>query len=752
MRCVHRCCATSYPPGRLGTVARGARRRRCHNGHVVGQFLLSVALVLAALAAVAGPLGGMRRDPRLVRTARRAMFALAGVLLAAFGLAEIAFLRSDFSLNLVARNSSLDTPTFYKFTAIWSSQAGSLLLWVTMLAGYSALVLHAVRGRLEAVTAYAIGVLGIVALFFLGLLVFLESPFTVLANPPADGNGLNPLLRNEMMALHPPLLYAGYVGFSIPFAFAIGALVTRDTGPEWIRATRRSAMLAWTFLAAGLLLGSYWGYSELGWGGYWGWDPVENAALMPWLTGTAFIHSVMVQERRGRLRVWNVSLIIATFVLALTGTLLVRSGILQSVHAFGDSTLGLPFTVFVALVVLGSAALVVSRLDALRSPPRGTGLLSRETFFVLNNIALVGLCFVVFWGTFFPLIAEAVTGRRASVGPPWFAETTTPVGFVLVFLAAVGPLVVWRRTPARALLRALRFPVAVAAATVAGAIVLADAQASIAALALFALAALLLGVVVQEYARGARVAGRLHGRSTLASVPSAVALNPRRYGGYLVHAGIALLFAGAAASSAYESRADLRLEPGASATVDGYTVTYRRPTATVLDDPANTGATITLGAVVDVRKGDERFTLTPRRNYYASGDIASLGSTGRFFDGESTSEIAIDTALTRDVWAAVQPDTDVLRAAIDEADRRFANPSAETQIIILSALVERYARRSEAATIRLIVFPFVIWLYIGGVVVLAGAAVALSPRRRRRRGEAPAPLPAAEPAPEPVPA
>jgi len=717
---------------------------------VFGQLLLATALVLAVAAAVAGTLGGVRRDPRLVTGARRAMFALAGVLGAAFVLAEIAFARSDFSVSLVARYSSLDTPTFYKFTAIWSSQAGSLLLWVTMLAIYSALVLRAVRGRLTAATPYAIAVLASVAVFFLSLLVFVENPFAALAAAPADGNGLNPLLRNEMMALHPPLLYAGYVGFSIPFAFAIGALITRETGAEWIRATRRSAMLAWTFLAAGLLLGSYWGYSELGWGGYWGWDPVENAALMPWLTGTAFIHSVMVQERRGRLRVWNVFLIIATFALALTGTLLVRSGILQSVHAFGASTLGLPFTIFVAVVLIGSAALVVSRLDALRSPPRDTALLSRETFFLLNNVALVGLCFVVLWGTFFPLVSEAVTGTRASVGPPWFAETTTPIGFVLVFLAAVGPLVVWRRTPPRALLRALRFPAAAALVTVLAAVALADAQSSVAALALFALAALVLGVVAQEYARGTRVARRIHGGTVLANLRRAVALNPRRYGGYLVHAGIALLFAGAAASSAYDARGDLRLKPGASAELDGYTVTYRRPTATLLDDPANTGAAITLGAVIDVRKGDRRFTLSPRRNYYASADVAGLGATGRFFDGEATSEIDIDTSPTRDLWASVQPDMTVLRAAIDEANRRFANPSADVQAIVLAALVQRYERQSGTITLRLIVFPFVIWLYVGGVIVLAGAAVSLWPRGRRRREEAEEAAPVARR--EPVPA
>ena len=717
---------------------------------MIGSLLLGVALAVALFASVAGAIGGIRRDRRALEAARRAMFVLAALLAAAFSLAELAFVRSDFSLELVARNSSLDTPTFYKFTAIWSSQAGSLLLWVTMLGLYAALALRVLRGRLEAATPYAIGVLGALAAFFLALLVFVESPFALVADAPADGLGLNPLLRNEMMAFHPPLLYAGYVGFSIPFAFAIGALITRDTGPEWIRATRRSALLAWTFLAAGLLLGSYWGYSELGWGGYWGWDPVENAALMPWLTGTAFLHSVMVQERRGRLRVWNVSLIIATFVLALTGTLLVRSGVLQSVHAFGASTLGLPFTVFVATVLLGSAALVISRLDALRSQPQPGSLLSRETFFLLNNIALVGLCFVVLWGTFFPLIAEAVTGRRASVGPPWFAETTTPLAFVLVLLAAVGPLMIWRGTPLRALARALRLPFALAAATVAAAALLSDAESSAPALGMFGLAALLLGVVGQEYARGARVARRAYGGGPLRAVARAVALNPRRYGGYLVHAGIALLFAGAAASSSYDARADLRLEPGASARVDGYTITYRQPTATLLDDPSNTGAAITLGAVLDVRDGERRFRLAPRRNYYASADVGGLGSTGRFFDGSSTSEIDIQTDATRDLWVAVQPDLRVLRSGIEEADRRFADAPAETQLIILSALVERYRRSSETVIVRVIVFPFVMWLYAGGVVGLAGAALALWPRRRRATAAGSEPAPARARDPDPV--
>ena len=703
---------------------------------LVGQGLLTAGLALCIAIAVGAVYGARSASPHIVVLARRGVYVLAGILGVAFLLLQMAYLRSDFSIALVAQNSSSDTPTFFKSTALWTSQAGSLLLWVFLLALYSAVVLRSARGKLQRATPYAIAVLSALAAFFMLLIVVFEPPFATLTPSPVEGNGMNPLLRNELNAIHPPLLYAGYVGFAIPFAFAIGALITRETGPEWIRATRRYALAAWSFLAAGLLVGSYWGYTELGWGGYWGWDPVENAALLPWLTGTAFIHSVMVQERRGMLRVWNVSLIIATFVLALTGTFLVRSGILESVHAFGASTLGVPFLILIAVVVLGSVALVVRRVPDLQSTGRLESLLSREAIFLFNNLALVGLAFVILWGTFFPLISEAATGDRASLGTPWFEQYTTPLALVLALLAGLGPALAWGRISGGALRRALVIPLATAAVGVVAAVAFADAGRRPVAVVMFALVAFVVAVAVQEFGRGGAVVRRLHGLGWPRALLRLVAINRRRYGGYIAHVGIAVLFLGAAASSSFVQRADAQLEPGETTRVGAYSVTYRQPTATLFDDPARTGAAITLGAILDVRRGDRRFTLRPRRNYYPSRDVEGLGATGRFFGGESTTEVDLDVGPGRDVWAALQPDTASLASAIELADRRFAEPSAEVQGLILGALVERYRNRPGVATIRLIVFPLVVWLYVGGAMVLLGALIALSPRRWRRPASA----------------
>src|SRR6059058_2225344 len=432
----------------------------------IGSACLIVALFTAAYSAGAA-LYGARTDRRqYVVSARRAMYAIAGVLLLAMLLLEIAFVRSDFSFSLVQRYSSTDTPLFYKLTAMWSSQEGSLLLWATLLSVYSSVVLFVTRHRHRQIAPYANAVLGAISVFFLGLIVIGdENAFATLANPPAEGSGLNPLLRHPAMMFHPPCLYSGYVGFSIPFAFMVGALITRRTNADWIRSTRRFALIAWTFLGTGILLGALWSYTELGWGGYWAWDAVENAALMPWLVGTAFLHSVMVQEKRGMLKVWNASLIAATFVLSLLGTFLVRSGVLDSIHAFGASTLGTPFLIFIGIVAAGSVLLIVSRAPDLRSEARLDSLLSREAFFLLNNLVLVALCLVIFWGTFFPLISEAITGSKESVGPPFFNRATVPLALVLVALAGIGPLLTWRRVTAATLKRMLAVPLGVAGTT-----------------------------------------------------------------------------------------------------------------------------------------------------------------------------------------------------------------------------------------------------------------------------------------------
>jgi cytochrome c-type biogenesis protein CcmF len=700
----------------------------------VGSACLFVALLTALYAAGASLYGVRSGRGEFVVSGRRAVYCLAGLLVAAVAILQSAFLRSDFSYALVAEASSTDTPTFYKVTAMWATQDGSLLLWAVLLSVFSSAVLFLTRRSLREIAPYATAVLGVVAAFFLLLMVGWENPFDTLASPPAEGNGLNPLLRHPAMMIHPPLLYTGYVGFSIPFAFAVGALVTRRTGADWIRATRRFALVAWTFLGTGIMLGALWSYTELGWGGYWAWDPVENASLMPWLVGTAFLHSVMVQEKRGMLKIWNVSLICATFVLALLGTFLVRSGILDSIHAFGASTIGVQFLLFIGAAIAVSTALILSRLPELRSRARLDSLLSREAFFLLNNLVLVGLCVVIFWGTFFPLISEAITGNEASVGPPWFDRLTTPLALVLVLLAGVGPVLAWRRITWANLRRAFVVPLVALAAALVVLLAFTNAAESPTSLAMFCLVAFVLAVVGQEFWRGTAARRVMTGESPPRALARLAGRNRRRYGGYIVHAGIAVLFLGVAASSAFPDQRDVRLSPGESFRVGDYSVTYREPTARLDADRAGTGAPITFGAVLDVRKGKERFTLRPSRNYYPTQD-ATKGAIGRYFEGEANSEVDVRWGLRRDFWLAVRPDTGSLRGPIREANAKFGDAGPNVQAIVIAALAERYRQDPPPAAFRAIVSPLVAWIWIGGGIVVLGALVAAwpSPEARLRQ-------------------
>jgi cytochrome c-type biogenesis protein CcmF len=700
----------------------------------VGYACLVVGLltmVYAALAAVHGARSGQRQ---YVVSARYAFYCLAGLMALAVAILESAYLRSDFSYSLVAQNSSTDTPTFYKLSALWSSQAGSLLLWGTVLSVFSSIVLHTTRHRLQDIVPYATAVLAGITAFFLSLMVFYSSPFETLSPAPLQGNGLEPLLRNPAMMFHPPMLYSGYVGFTIPFAFCVGALIARRTDAEWIRATRRFALIAWTFLGVGIMLGALWSFSELGWGGYWAWDPVENASLMPWLVGTAFLHSIIVQEKRGMLKVWNVTLVVGTFVLALVGTFLVRSGVLDSIHAFGASTLGVPFLVFIGVVLIGSVVLVLSRLDDLRSEARIDSFFSREAFFLMNNLVLVGLCFVIFWGTFFPLISEAVTGTKASVGPPWFDRYTVPLALILVLLSGIGPVIAWRRVTLSAMRRVLVWPVAASALALVLLLTVTNAGASVLSLSMFVLAAFAVAVVVQEFTRGARARAAASGESFASALTKLVARNRRRYGGYIVHAGMALLFIGVAASSAFAHQRDVRLSPGQTAKVGGYTISYRKATAGIVSDRAGTGAPITFGAVLDVRKGGKHFVLDPSRNYYSTQDT-SKGMIGRFFAGEANSEIAMRWGIGRTVWTAIQPDLSGLGPAIAKADRLFGQANPNVQGVAIAAIVGSYTKNPPPALFRMIVSPFVAWIWIGGALGISGALIALwpSPEARRKR-------------------
>jgi cytochrome c-type biogenesis protein CcmF len=546
---------------------------------------------------------------------------------------------------------------------------------------------------------------------------------------PPEGVGLEPLLRHPAMAIHPPMLYTGYVFFAIPFAFAIGALVTRRLDAEWIRSTRRFALIAWAFLTVGILLGARWSYSELGWGGYWGWDPVENASLMPWLVGTAFLHSIMVQERRGMLKVWNVSLIVGTFTLALLGTFLVRSGVLDSIHAFGASTVGGWFLGLIVLVLAGSTALIVTRLDALRSERRIDSPLSREAVFLINNLLLVGLCFIVFWGTFFPLISEAVTGTRSSVGPPWFDRYTVPLAIGLVLMAGIGPLLAWRRVTFAQVRRLFAPPLAVSAATVVVLVAVTDAASSPSSLTLFAFAAFTITAIGLEYARAVRARRLVAPEAVPVALVSVMRRNRRRYGGYLAHVGVAVVLLGVAASSAFDTQRDVRLGPGETARVAGYDLRYVRPTSALSNER------ISFGAVLQVRKdGKPVGTLRPSRNYFPAA-AGSMGPLGRFFRGESTSEVGLDGGLTRDVWTAMQPDLRVLNPAIRAGNRLAEDLPPAAQAVMIQALTQRYVRSAPPATFRMIVSPMVTWIWIGGLIVLAGALISLwpSPLTARRR-------------------
>ena len=700
----------------------------------VGSACLTVALLTALYAAGASVYGAVSGRAQWVTSGRRAIYCVAALCVAAFAILETAFLRSDFSYKLVAEGSSTDTPTFYKVTAVWATQDGSLLLWATLLSLFASAVLFLTRRSLRDIAPWATAVLACVAGFFLFLMVGWENPFDTLAMVPEEGVGLNPLLRHPAMMIHPPMLYTGYVGFSIPFAFAIGALIARRPGADWIRATRRFALIAWTFLGTGILLGALWSYSELGWGGYWAWDPVENASLMPWLTGTAFLHSVMVQEKRGMLKVWNVSLICATFVLALLGTFLVRSGILESIHAFGASTIGVQMLVFIACVVALSAGLILARLPDLRTEARLDSLLSREAFFLLNNLVLVGLCLVVMWGTFFPLISEALTGTEETVGPPWFNRIVTPLALVLVLLTGIGPVLAWRRGTPRRLARILAAPAVVTFVALVALLALTEAGESVPSLVMFSFVAFVLAVVTQEFVRGGAARRVMTGESWPRAMVRLTGRNRRRYGGYLVHAGIAVLFLGVAASSAFMEQRDVRLSPGESIRIDDYEVTYREATARLGGDGSGTGAPISFGAVMDVRRGDQSFTLHPSRNYYSTGD-PSKGAISRFFEGEATSEVDVRWGLRRDFWLAVRPDLISLEEPIARADRQFSDSPGQVQAFVIRTLADLYREDPPPAAFRAIVSPLVAWIWIGGAIAVLGALVAAwpSPEARLRR-------------------
>jgi cytochrome c-type biogenesis protein CcmF len=540
----------------------------------LGRAALVVALGLLLYASGAGAYAAIRGRRRLLESARNALFASFGAVAVAAIVLLAALAEHDFSLVYVAEHTSLELPLGYTLAAFWSGQEGSLLLWLLVLTGIGSAAV-ALNARLTRdILPWTVPVLGGVATFFAFLLVFVASPFAT-ATAPADGAGLNPSLQNPYMMAHPPLLYLGYVGLTIPFAFAMAALASKRADERWIIATRRWTLASWTFLGFAILLGAKWAYEEVGWGGWYAWDPVENAALMPWLVATAFLHSVMVQEKKNMLRVWNVVLVAGAFALSLFGTFLTRSGVINSIHSFTQSSIGAWFLAFIAVVVAASVTLILVRLPALRSPTRLESLLSREAAFLYNNLFLVALALTILWGVVFPLVSEAVRGVALTVGAPYYNFFAIAFGLPLVLLMGIGPLVAWRRASLRALAKSLVWP-ATAALVTGILLALLGGGSSPAALVGYTFGAFVLAAIVLEFVRGTRARRALAGERWLAAFAALVGRNRRRYGGYVVHASIVVLLIGAAGIGGFGTASEGKLAPGEALRAGDYQLRYVR--------------------------------------------------------------------------------------------------------------------------------------------------------------------------------
>ncbi len=648
-----------------------------------------LALALGASCALLGIVvllrGLVKHDESLLVLGRRFVFGvlIAGVIAA--GAMEWALVSHDFSLKYVAENNATGTPLLFSVTGLWAALEGSILLWLLVLGGYLTYVAMKFRDRAaDPLVAVATIVGLVVALFFFALVLGPANPFETLSVVPADGRGPNPLLQNHpLMAFHPPMLYLGYVGFTVPFMFAIAALVTGRFGEGWLADVRRATLVAWVFLSVGIILGAWWSYEVLGWGGYWAWDPVENASLLPWLTATAFIHSVIIQERRGMLRVWNLSLVIATFCLTILGTFLTRSGVLNSVHAFTESTIGPWLLGFLAVTAATGIGLIAWRGDALRSAGRIDSPVSRESAFLANNLLFAGLAFVVLLGTVYPLLAEAVQGRQLSVGEPYFDRMTTPIGIALLFLMAVAPALPWRTTSSEVLRSRLLIPAWVGATTMVVAIVL--GAHGITDVFAFGLAAFALAGILRQFVVGTRARKQADGGSWPGALLRSIRGNPRLYGGLVVHTGIVLIAVALAASSTYATKREVRLQRGESATVAGYTVTY-------------------LGRDVDA-DAQKRVVKARVRITHGDDDLGVYAPAVNIFPN-STSAIgtpSVRTGFLRDIYLTL-----------------VSSPTNGTGRVTLGVAVN----------------PMVVWLWIGGGVVVLGTALALVPGSRRRRERA----------------
>ncbi|PYN75396.1 MAG: cytochrome C biogenesis protein [Candidatus Rokuibacteriota bacterium] len=640
----------------------------------LGFGMTLVALVLAVYGGAAAGVGARTGRAALVESAQHAALGVFVLITACFALLTYAFLTFDFSVRYVATNTNLGTPFYYRITGVWGALEGSIILWSWMLALYTLIVVLRHRSTARELYPWALAtMLGILA-FFLLVMTVAAPPFQRLTPVPADGRGLNPLLEDTGMITHPVALYLGFTGFTVPFAFAMAALATGRVGDAWLALTRRWAIVAWYFLSLGLLIGGWWSYHVLGWGGYWAWDPVENAAFMPWLTGTAFLHSVMIQERRRMLKLWNISLVILTFGLTLFGTFLTRSGVIASVHSFTQGAIGILFLSFLALVLLTALGLVAWRWEVLRSQGDLDSVVSRESAFLLNNVLLVAAAFTVFFGTVFPLLSEAVRGVKVSVGAPFFNQVNVPLFLSLIFLMGVGPLIAWRRASLDNLARNFLWPVVLGVAAAAAAFVL-GVRSSLAVLA-FAAAAFVLATIALDFGRATRARLRA-GESLLPAMGGLVRRHNRRYGGFVVHLGILIIALGVTGSQAWSVQTEMTLRPGETAELVGYRVRFDGLTAVEESNHFKVvGAfTVSNGRVLGV--------LRPAKKFYPQ-------------EQSPIAYVDYRLGLKEDIYLVLGD----------------------------------FARDGRQATVKLQVNRLVSWIWIGGAVLTLGALLAILPDRR----------------------
>ncbi len=642
----------------------------------LGGFILFLAVGVTLYAVAASVIGARQGREDWLASSRNAVLAHFCLVTLAIFLLQYALITSDFSLRYVANNSTRGSLTRYKIAGLWGSLEGSILLWEWLQSLFAALVVARYSDRHKQLMPYVQAVLQGISVFFLCLMAFGVNPFTRVFPVPPDGRGLNPLLEVTDMLIHPLLLYLGYVGFSVPFAFAMAALVTGRVSDEWLTITRRWTVVAWLFLTGGIIYGGWWSYRTLGWGGYWAWDPVENASFMPWLTGTAFIHSVMVQERKRMLRVWNLVLITLTFSLVIFGTFLTRSGILGSVHAFADGPVGVMFLSFLALVLFFSFGLIAYRSEKLKGHGELDSIVSRESAFLLNNLVLVGICFTVFLGTVFPLLSEAVRGAKISVGTPYFNRVSGPLGMALLLLMGIGPLIAWGRASLNNLKRNFLKPILGAAAATAVLYALGVREAEV--LLAFLLAFFVIGTIVFEFWTATRTRAQTMGEGVFTAFVTLLLKSRRRYGGLIVHLGVVVAIIGIAVSSVYKVEREQTLKAGESLSIGRYSVRFDGLAAG--ERPTHILVWANLMAFKD---GKPLHELVPGQ---------------RFYPNQQTPFASVDA---RYHWN-------------------------EDLYVILSA----FERDGTSATIKVLINPMISWIWIGGGVILLGVIVAVLPERR----------------------